>query len=134
MSHRTEEYLQQSDRRVWISLVGGIAVWALHLMIVYPLTSLTCRWGWFSSTIAGMAGLHFVQMVVTVIAALLMIILGISAMREWRRNRSDEESMLQETASARRPLMAFVAMVLNGFFLLAILLSFVPIFAIEPCV
>ena len=74
--------------QLWFSLGAGIIVWVIHLMIVYPLTSLSCEWGWFPSAVGGLSGLQVVQIIVTVIAAIITIVAGFLAFQNQRRAAS----------------------------------------------
>jgi hypothetical protein len=133
MTAHTEIKQEHPNRPVWLALVGGTLVWFLHFNIDYPLTSLACRWGWFPWTVAGMPGLKVVQLTVSIVSAVIVAALGLSCLREWRRAGSDEDDEKRETESARVSFMAFVTALLNGLYLVIIVLSFVPVLTLNPC-
>lgn len=137
--HQYREQIRQTlarkrrdpDVRIWGSLIGGSLIWALHLMTVYPLTSLTCRWGWFE-TPSSAPGLRLAQVLATLAAAGLVATLGWVAFGEWRReNESHDE--LSQAAAARRPALAFVALLINTLYLLIILIMLAPILLLPVC-
>src|SRR5215208_6624894 len=121
---------RSSDRQTWRSLLFGSLIWFLHLNLVYPLTSLTCKWNWFTSGIAGLSGLQTVQIFITIIAAALLLITIYQPYRSWREYRTDTEHILTQTEQHRIPLMAFVTMLSNSIFLLFVVASLVPILAL----
>lgn len=125
------EYAEVRTWQLWFSLAAGIVAWALHLMIVYPITSLTCEWGWFPSTILGLSGLKFVQLVVTIVAALLVGFALVLALNNWRSLRAAVPD--DQPEAARVPFMAYMGVLLNIVFLASILLAIVPILVLEPC-
>jgi hypothetical protein len=124
---------QTNHRQIWLSLLFGFIVWFVYLNIVYPLTSLTCRWGWFPFNILGLPGLRFIQMVITVIALLLIARMIYLPWRNWKRIEASEEDKFYQTAKDPHSLMMLVSMLLNTLFGLFIIVSFVPMFALNPC-
>jgi hypothetical protein len=128
---------QHEERQTWRSLLFGILVWFLHQNIVYGLASLSCVWGRLSAKIGGMSTLQLVETLITLAAMLLMLYMIYLPWRDWRRFQSerpqDNPQLLEETEKDRRPLVAFITMLMNSFFLLFILASFVPIWALKPC-
>jgi len=131
-------YLKSDERPTWKSLFWGTAIWFLHQNLVYGLASLSCTWGRLSARIAGVSALQFVETAITLVALLLMLVMIYLPWREWRRFQSerpkDNPQMLEDTEKDRRPLVAFITMLLNGFYLLFIIAAFVPIWALKPCV
>ena len=137
MNAPTTQITRSDERQTWLALLLGVVIWFLHQNAVYALNSVSCVWGWFTFTIAGVGGLVFVEAIITLIAMALMLIMLYLPWRNWRRFQTDKPSdnphLLQDTENDRRPLLAFVVMLLNGFFLLFIFSSLVPIFALSPC-
>jgi threonine/homoserine/homoserine lactone efflux protein len=82
--------------------------------------------------------LQLVETMITILALLLMLLLIYLPWRDWRRFQSerprDNPQLLEDTEKDRRPLVAFVTMLLNCFYLLFIVAAFVPIWALKPCV
>jgi MFS family permease len=117
------------DRFTGWSLILGISIWFADLNTVYALPSLACQWGWFPFTIAGIPSLVFIEAVITLIALLLISFLIYLPWKNWRKFQTDKSlenpKMLKDTEKDRRSLLAFVAMLMNSFFLLFIIASFV---------
>ncbi len=120
-----------------LSLFLGITIWFLHLNTLNALTSVSCNWGWFSSSIAGMPGLRFVQLIITLVAIVLMLLFIYLPFRIWRRSLTEKPTdaphLLQDTEKDRRPMIAFIAMLLNCLFFLFVIASLVPMFALNAC-
>jgi hypothetical protein len=125
--------VQRSDKQTILSLIAGAVIWFLHLNIVYPLTSVACKWEWFPFTDAGMTGLRTVQLVITFVAAVLIFITIYLPWRNWRRFQTDAQHVMSQTENDRRPLLAFITMGLNMFLLAFVLTSVVPILMLSPC-
>lgn len=121
------------DRDTRRSLLVGFLAWFAHLNLVFPLTSLACKWGWFPHEILGMPGLKAVQVMLTIIAALVLAVTILSTWRIWRRFQTDGAHAVENTQDDRRPLLAFVTMLLNGLFMLYVVASLVPILTLQPC-
>lgn len=113
--------------QLWFSLGAGVAVWLLHLMIVYPLTSLTCEWGWFPFTVAGLDGLQIIQIIVTIIAAAITIVAGYLGLQNARQLRTTAVN------ADRHYFMAWLALALNILFAALIVIAIVPIVTLPIC-
>jgi hypothetical protein len=138
MAISTTEPIEREERQTWRSLFWGTVIWFLHLNIVYGLASLSCTWGRLSARIAGVSMLQFVETLITIFAMGLMLVLIVLPWRDWQRFQTerprDNPQMLEDTEKDRRPLIAFVTMLMNSLFLLFIIAAFVPIWALKPCV
>lgn len=128
---------KREERRTSLSLFLGIAVWFIDLNAVYALPSLTCNWNWFPFTVAGIPGLLIVEGLITLIAMALMLFLIYLPYKNWRAFQSERANgsphRLMDTEKDRRPLMAFVTMLVNSFFFLFIIAFFIPMIALNPC-
>lgn len=115
----------------------GITIWFIDLNTVYALPSLSCQWGWFRYTIAGIPGLVMIEAIITFIAMLLLSFMIYLPWRNWRKFQTEKPTanpqILKDTEKDRRSLLAFVAMLLNSFFFLFTIATFVPIFALNVC-
>lgn len=115
----------------------GITIWFLHLNTLNALTSLSCKWGWFSFTVFGMSGLRFIQLIFTCIALLLLAGMVYVPWRGWRKYQTTKPiqnpHLLRDTEQDRHPLEAAIAMVLNSFLFLFALAFFVPLLALNAC-
>jgi hypothetical protein len=129
---RLRHKLQSPTVRIWACLFGGTLVWALHLMTIYPLTSLTCRWGWFAAPAEG-TGLKLIQTLTTLVALGLSALFGFVAYKVWQHARTAGSHEAGETLAARIPMLAFVTLLLNSLYLLIILVMLAPIFVLSAC-
>src|SRR5581483_2638293 len=137
MEMQLGQLFEGEERQTRWSLFLGMTIWFLHLNTLNALTSVSCRWGWFDLTIAGISGLKIVELIITLIAIVLMLVVIYVPARNWLRFQSDKPTdnprMLQETEQDRRPLLAFIAMLLNSLFLIYVFAFFVPMLAPHAC-
>lgn len=128
---------KKEDRLTRWCLFLGMIVWFLDLNAVYALPSLSCEWSWFQFTIAGIPGLVIIEAIISLIAMLLISFMIYLPWRNWLKFQTQKPTtnprMLQDTEKDRRPLLAFVAMLMNSFFFLFIMATFVPLFALNVC-
>jgi hypothetical protein len=119
------------------SLFLGITIWFLHLNILNALISVSCKWGGLTFPVGGLSGLQFLEAVLTLITVLAMVYLIYLPWRLWRSFQAqqpmDNPQLLHNTGEARPSLIAFIAMLLNGFLVLYMLATFVPMFALKAC-
>jgi hypothetical protein len=131
------EWFKTDEQKTQWSLVFGITVWFLHLNTLNALTSLSCKWGWLSFTIAGTSGLKFVQLLITLVALLLLLGMIYLPWRNWRQFQTDKPienpQLVQDTDKDRRPLVAAMAMLLNSFLFLFELAFIIPLFTLNAC-
>jgi hypothetical protein len=131
--HLAEPNEQQTK---W-SLFLGIAIWLLHLLLLDALISVSCKWSWLTFPIAGLSGLQFVELIISLIALLAMLLLIYLPWRYWQSFQTEKPTsnpqLLQETEEDRRPLLASIAMSLNGLLFLFVIATFVPMFALNAC-
>jgi uncharacterized membrane protein len=125
------------ERQTRWSLILGIVIWFLYLNTLNALTSVSCKWGWFSYNIAGMPGLQFIEALISLVVILLLLGMIFLSWRNWRSYQSkkpaDNPQLFQDTEEDRRPLMAFVTMLLNVFFFLFAIATFVPMMTLKAC-
>src|SRR5438552_1804672 len=137
MAMPATQQTKSDNRKTGLSLLFGIVVWVLHQNTAYALASWSCERGLFSFQIAGLSGLQLVETLLTVAAMLLMLYLIYVPGCNWRRFQTAKPSnnprMLLDTEKDRRPLIAFVTMLLNSLFLLFVIATFVPVFALNAC-
>lgn len=126
-----------SDQQTRWSLFLGITVWFLHLNMVNALISVSCKWGGLTYPVDGLSGLQLVGAIITLITVLSMLFLIYLPWRQWRLFQSKKPStnpkLLEDTEEDRPPLIAFIAMGLNGFLALYTIATFVPMFALKAC-
>lgn len=133
----TIQLAEPNERQVRWSLFIGILIWFLHLNILNALISVACKWGWFTYPVGGLSGLQFVELIISLITILGMLFLIYLPWRFWRSFQTEKPTtnpdLLRDTEEYRRPLMAFIAMLLNAFLILYILATLVPMFALKAC-
>jgi hypothetical protein len=119
------------------SLLLGMLVWFVHLNLTYGLASVACVWGWFSFPVAGLQALPLVEVLITLAAAVGLGVLVVLPWRDWRAFQSEKPPenphLLHDTEKDRRPLLAFITLLLNSFFLLFVVVSLVPMLALNAC-
>jgi hypothetical protein len=119
------------------SLVAGIILWFLHLNISYGLSSVGCKWGWFTNKIGPLSTMQLTEAIITLVALLLMFPLIAFPLRRWLDYQTGKPprnpNMLQETEEDRHPFLSFVAFLSNSLLALFMIATFVPIFALSPC-
>jgi hypothetical protein len=120
---RTEHDLRHTTR----SLLFGIGLWFLHLNVVYALPSLACRWGWFPFSIGRLSGLQVVETIASLVTIALMLLLIYVPLTAWRGFRAEDPPSNQHV------LVACVVTLLNTLFLVFVIASLVPIFALNAC-
>ncbi len=137
MSYSRADIPRSDDRASRWCLFLGILIWFADLNTVYALPSLACEWGWFNFTLAGISGLTIVEALISLVAIALMLYMIYLPWRIWRRLQIEKPEsnphLLRDTESHRRTLMPFVTMLVNGFFLLFIIATFVPMLALNVC-
>jgi hypothetical protein len=133
----TDEFAKQKEKQTFLGLFLGPIVWFLHLNTLNMLTSISCRWGWFPFTVVGMPGLRFVEVIISLVFLAVMLYLTYLPWQNWQSYQSREPvrnpQLLQDTEEDRRPLLAFVAMLMNAILTLFVLASFVLLFALKAC-
>ena len=137
MTMPTSPFAEPNERQSQWSLFLGILIWFLHFNILNALISVSCKWGWLTFPVAGLSGLQFVEAIISLIALLAMIFMIYLSWRYWRSFQQEtprnNPQLLQDTEEDRRPLAAFIAMLLNSFFILFVIGTFVATFALKTC-
>ncbi|MGE5251366.1 MAG: hypothetical protein ACM3QS_14265 [Bacteroidota bacterium] len=125
------------ERQTRLSLFLGIGIWFLHQNLLNAFTSVACTWNLFRFRVAGLPGLQFIEVLISLVALAAMVYIIYLPWRNWRRFQTKQPprnpQMLENTEEDRRPLLAFVAMLLNTFFLLFIIATFVPLLVVHAC-
>ncbi len=128
---------EPNEQQTKWSLFLGITIWFLHLNVLNALVSVSCKWGGLTFPVGGLSGLQFVEGIISLITILAMLFLIYLAWRQWRSFQTQKPTtnpdLLYETEEYRRPLMAFIAMLLNSFLALYIMATLVPMFFLKAC-
>jgi hypothetical protein len=126
-----------SEQQIPWSLFGGITVWFLHLNILDALISVACKWGGPTFPVGGLSRLQILEAVISLITILLLLFLIYLPWRMWQSFQSEgsihNPQMLENTEKKRQALIAFIAMLLNSFFAVYVLATFVATFSLKAC-
>lgn len=128
---------ESDDRKVRWSLFLGITIWFLHMNLLNALVSVSCKWGWLTYPVGKLSGLQLAETIISITAMLALLILIYIPWRIWQEFQTEKPTenpqLLQETEQDSRPLVAFIAMLMNGFLFLFVIATFVPMFALKAC-
>ncbi len=128
---------QPSEQQTRWSLFLGILIWFLHLNIINAMISVSCKWGGLTVPAGGLSVLQIVAALLTLITVLALLFLTYLPWRYWRSFQTESPvrnpDMLRDTEIFRPPLMAFVAMSLNGFLILYSIAVFLPMLSLKAC-
>jgi uncharacterized membrane protein len=128
---------QPSVQQVRWSLFLGILIWFLHLNTVNALISVSCKWGGLTVPVGGLSGLQILAAILTLITVLVLLFLIFLSWRQWRSFQTEKPvqnpDMLRDTDLYWRPLMAFIAMMLDSFLLLYSIAVFIPMLSLKAC-
>jgi len=114
----------------WASLATGAVVWGVHLAVSYALVSLACERGMLQAIVGGFTLARWLTLGVTLIAAGAVGYAGLVAQRHWRQLGQTKRA---DDTNARTRFMAQLGMLLNGIFLLAIVVSLLPTLFLPLC-
>jgi hypothetical protein len=132
-----QKLTQDKDTQTILALASGPLIWFLHLNLLNMLSSTSCKWHWFPFTAAGMSGLRFIETISTLFFLLLMLYIVYLPWRNWRSFQTEKPihnpKLLQDTEEDRRPLLAFIAMLMNALLSVFVLASFFLLFALTSC-
>jgi hypothetical protein len=121
--------LQAHSRSLWLGVLSGPLIYALHFITVYLLVEVACRVGWLQFQWWGLSGLSIAVLAITVIAALLNAGAGLLAYRAWQGRQERGEG----TSGTYAPLMSLVGIGLNALFTVTILVTGAPALVLLPC-
>jgi uncharacterized membrane protein len=128
---------QPTEQQTRWSLFLGILIWFLHLNIVNAMISVSCKWGGLTVPVGGSSALQIISAILTLLTVLALLLLIYLPWRNWRSFQTEEPvqnpDLLRDTEIYRRPLIAFLAMSLNGFLLLYSIAVFVPMLSLKAC-
>src|SRR5690606_11768437 len=98
-------------------MVSGLVLWAVHFAAVYLLLSLGCALSFATTRVAGVYLINLAIVLITVPLLLAIVYLGWSSWRYWRAVPREADRF-----AATRRAMAWVATMIHGLSLLAVLL------------
>jgi len=134
MAAQTESRSSQGvrPRGLWGSLATGAVIWSLHLVVSYAIVSLACERGLLQTIWGGFMLARWLAIGLTVLAAAGVLYAGVIAYRNWqhlRRTQAVNDAELGE----RFHFMAWLGVLLNSIFLLAIVVSLFPTLFLPLC-
>jgi hypothetical protein len=133
----TIDFSKPSEQQSRWSLFLGILLWLLHLVIVHSVVSVSCKWGGLTVPVGELSALQIFEAAIHLITIILFGFLIYLPWRQWRSFQTEPPStnpdLMHDTEEYYRPLLAFVAMGLNGFLALYSIASFVPTLALKAC-
>jgi hypothetical protein len=123
-----ESDIKEKQRTLWRGLLTGPIVYALYFIIGYLLVEVACNTGILQTTVAGLSLYAVIVLALTLFAALITLISGLSNFRNWRRRKQASEEL--ESAV---PFMVFGGVILSVFFSGLILLTGIPVLVLQSC-
>lgn len=119
----------------WYALLGGSAAWALHLVVGYALVEIACRSERLAGVTLGIGTPHAAGLALTLVAALVALgALGTAwAMAGDGVPMDPVDEAGAPEALGRRRFIAYVGVVMNGLFLLAIVMAGLAFLFLTMC-
>lgn len=124
-------YQQQSkekQRILWLGLLIGPVIYALYFITGYLVVEFACNTGVLQRTIGGLSFSAVLVLALTLLAALITLLTGLSNVYRWRRYiavNGDAENAV--------PFMLFGGVLLSIFFTSLILLTGIPVLVLQSC-
>lgn len=124
-------YQQQSkekQRILWLGLLVGPVVYALYFVIGYLLVEFACQTGTLQRTVGGLSFYAVLVLALTLLAALITLLTGLSNIHRWRRH-----ALTHGKTESAVPFMIFGGVLLSVFFTSLILLTGIPVLVLQSC-
>lgn len=124
------------SRWLWFALFGGPAAWSVQLLVNYPLAAHFCYPGNLPLNTPTFGGLRATLIAVNVLMLLTTLAAGTASIVIWRGARdrmAGAHDPLLEGGSGRVRYMAYAGMLFSGLFLIAVLMSAMPLFIVPVC-
>jgi hypothetical protein len=113
---------------LWFAFVGGALIWFFQFAIFYALAEIRCNSTALNFTVAGLPGIHFVSLLVGVVAVALVLYATVFSFRQRRESRQGPQK-----TDERRVFMARAGLYMNLIYLLTIIGTIIPVFFLPPC-
>lgn len=134
MSAKTEQPAADPRSRrqgwLWFGVATGPIAWALHLVLVYAVQTLSCQWGFLQFNVLGLHALRLTLLLLTGLILAIVIWSSFVAYGFWRQFGNNG---VDRPEGDRFRFMAFSGLLLNIFFAVAIVLSMVPVLTLSIC-
>jgi ABC-type antimicrobial peptide transport system permease subunit len=113
---------------LWFAFVGGALIWFFQFATFYALAEIRCNSTALNFTVLEMPGIHFISLLIGVLAVALVLYATIFSYRQ----RLESRQVPQET-DERRVFMARASLYMNLIYLLTIIGTMIPVFFLPPC-
>lgn len=120
---------REKQRTLWVGLLAGPLVYAVYFVIGYLLVEFACLTGALQSTVAGLSLYAVMVLILTLFAALVTLLSGLSNFHNWRRRVRAKE----HDSESAVPFMVFGGVLLSVFFTGLILLTGIPLLVLQSC-
>lgn len=120
---------------LWFGLFGAPAAWSIQLLVNYPLAAHSCYPRNVPLSAPTFGGLWTALIAVNVLMLLATVAAGAAAAIIWRqaRDRPSGTHAPLESDAGRVRFMGYAGMLVSGLFLLAVLMSALPLFIVPVC-
>lgn len=121
---------------LWFGLFGAPAAWSIQLLVNYPLAAHSCYPKGVPLNEPTFGGLWTALIAVNLLMMLTTLAAGAAAIVIWRNARdrsSGSHDPVLESGVERVRYMAYAGMLVSGLFLLAVLMSALPLFIVPVC-
>ena len=124
------------SRWIWFAIFGGPAAWSTQLLVNYPLAAHFCYPRDVPLSEPTFSGLWTVLIAVNVLMLLVTLGAGATAISTWRaerdRTKGSHDPVLESGPGLVR-FLAYAGVLVSGLFLIAIILSAMPLFIVPVC-
>jgi hypothetical protein len=121
--------IKEKPSTLWMGLLTGPIVYALYFIVGYLLVEMACQTGVLQTTVGGLSLYAVIVLALTLFAALVTLLTGLSNFRRWRQHAADHATDTDHAS----PFMVFGSLLLSILFTSLILLTGIPILVIQSC-
>jgi|GEM_PF-953352 len=124
---------KERPRILWLGLLTGPVVYALYFISGYLLVEFACQTGVLQSMLGGLSLVSVIVLGLTLVAALLTLLMGLSNFRRWRQHYGGNRATVERTTQSAVPFMLFGGILLSILFTTLILLTGIPMLVLQSC-
>ncbi len=121
--------IKEKQRILWLGLLTGPIVYAIYFISGYMLVEFACQTGVLQNTVGGLSLYAVIVLGLTLVAALLILLTGLSNFRRWRQRDLSQPDAADEAV----PFMRFGGLLLSVLFTTLILLTGIPFLVLQSC-
>ncbi len=138
MSHPAPARYAVPASLLWFGLFGAPLLWSVQELVGYATTAHRCYPASVPLSGTSPGGAWVLALAVTILALLVSLAAGGTALHAWRRSAheraaGDEEASLLEVGEGRTRFMAFGGLLLSGLFLIAVIFSGIGLLFVSRC-